>query len=786
MAEWWEQDRPAEQAQWWNTDPVMGVQQSLPGPREQIEDREIARQDVQRQIGGPFDFDAGAPGFLLRADLARADNPEERRLKLESALPGVEVRDVTTPTGPLTVFRPQGEPAFRAIDEAGLSLGDAGDVAGSLVNEENLAALVAALVTRGMSLPARIGVQTITGGAGRVTRSGVEAARGQETDPLSEIFGQAGVSAVSAGAGEGLGTAASKILNPLRGGGLLEPLPGVKQAQQAAREEGLPPLSVGQANPLAERKENQAAMTSQVIPAYRGEQRAAVSGNLAGRADDLGGALPDDELERVMRAQADDLYASIRDPNVPLRDGGKALQQGTDEFRRKSREWVKRKYDAAESVSGGVGFDLTPTQSLLDELAAPVTARAADGGEAQVNKGATGELASIVETLRGLSPDVVDTESATAVNQLRAIRSRLRDIKEQDWQTADANTRQDIRMASRLYDSITETLANPKGGSEEFTRLWSAANKANTFREGVLNTATMRKITAEESPEVLAERYAAPGQTTNLRLLKRVMPSEKWGAFKDSYRTRLLAEPGKINKALDDFAKDKDALNLLFSPVEQRELRAFGSAVSALDSSTMKKVFADQNTAGKRAIALLDGGGQQELADLIKKGGGPDSPFGRNMRAGVFQSILDKATVTEKGAQTLDPQRAITLIDEYVESGRLRGVLLPSDIRALTNLRSYLSAIGRRGDAGAGIQGAEIASGAFDFTNPSRLGTSWLAAGRNAFYARALTNPKIARYLTGEGDKALRPLTSIRAVSTVASLMLADDAKSSERGSLPQ
>lgn len=432
-------------------------------------------------------------------------------------------------------------------------------------------------------------------------------------------------------------------------------------------------------------------------------------------------------------------------------------------------------------------------EKLLDDLLQPVPAKRSQATGAfrspelpaiqpkdqvrDVTLGGTPQdlLAKTFDSITKMDPSVSKYKGKTGYEQLQVLRSQLGDYLAQDFQKLDPAGRQQWRMAKEMQGVLDSVIDTPKGGSPEFTQAWRRASESNKFREKILGATDVTRLAQSENPADLMEQFARPGETTSLRMFKKVMPADKWTEFQGSFKTKLMAEPEKINSTLKEFRKDPDALRLLLNPKDEAELVTFGNSMEKLNGSTVMKVFKNQADEGKRAVELITKGSQSELTDLIKRNGGHDSAFGKNLRAGVVQDMLDKATHVPKGSDhpVVDPRKLVPIISDYVDSGRLKGVLTPADIQTLTNLRAYAAQLGQTADAGAAISGAETAHGLFNFLDIAKIPFNAAKAGSNALQARALTNPKVTKYVFGTG-KTFKPVTELRGAGVALSLIAND------------
>jgi len=87
----------------------------------ETQDQAMAQAGIEQQLNAAFDPSQGLNDFWKRFDLARTVTPEDRQRKLQAQMPNADVRTVThqrdpnLPGKPVTVYRPEGEEAFRPV-----------------------------------------------------------------------------------------------------------------------------------------------------------------------------------------------------------------------------------------------------------------------------------------------------------------------------------------------------------------------------------------------------------------------------------------------------------------------------------------------------------------------------------------------------------------------------------------------------------------------------------------------------------------------------------------------
>lgn len=805
MAEdWYEQYEVAESSkeredmEWYEKYPAFdpniqmgsGVPSGPPGEQadtfeSRTEMREVARADIERQLGDqPFTFEEGLDNMWQRFRLSgggRRDIDDQEKA-LREYMPDAEIKRVKLPDGTEKLaFRPPNEEAFRPVNAAGIDRGDIGSAASYLFNMENAVATVASGLTKTNMFPMRMLFTGLGAGAGRLADTAIDVASGDKTDPLSEIFSDAALSVVFGAGGEAAGTGLSRGLQFMTGRGMFNPSPGARQAKIAAEEEGLPPLTMGQTFPLAARREQQTIQVGDIVAQYRGGQlRESRRGLESQRGQITGQGAPtmsDEELESVVLELTLDLKRGINNPEVALREGGRALQRGRNTFEEVSREWVDRKYLKVLESAEDVRFDLSPVfdQMKIVKKGTPARGRGIDSGTGQptttrASAAPSGDLLNIMKRLDGMA-DV--QEGAEGYQALKQIRTELGDIADGNWQDASSKERYNMRVAADLYDSVTQTISGAQSTSEGFQRMWNSANIANSWRERVLSADSIKKMVKEQNPAKLASTYAKPGEFSNLRLIKRMMPDENWKAFKDSFESRLLSQPEKIPQVLDDFRIEPEALNILMPIERQRQFRTLGLNARRLQQAQSE--WARQSDAGERVIQMIDGGHIDEALRAVRNAGGPESIDGRRIRAGVFEAILRKSEAYDPiiGETVVDPRRASSVISDYINNTSLREVLTKTDMKVLENYRTYLGRLAESADFGASLSGAELSSTALNPLDPKGASQGWLKAASLSAIARGFTNPRVVRYIGGDGRK-LKPITTVRQAATIASLIAKD------------
>lgn len=769
---------------------------------EQAQAAELAEQtlrhaSIERALGGAaFDPSQGVSGFGPRFDLSLSVSPEAREQKLQGMFPGADVRTIDVPPGPLstsdqpspmTVFRPEGEEAFRPIRPRGFDpVGLLGDVSGAVFNPEVAGAIGGAVATRGAGLFGRTAGQAFGAFTGRGAQEGIEGLRGYNPDDAQDIMGRMAFSGGFGAAGEIASVPVQRAISAISPStGFLTPAPGTAQSLQAIREEGLPGLTMGQTHPLLMRRENQLVATTEPIRIARGEQLQAVrEGEQALVGSLSAGGVPPRmsmaDLDVTVDAISYDLQRMINNPDISMREAGRNLQSGLEQFRVSSGQWINSKYQRALEYADDVEFDLSPAMAAIERIRRGTPMEGAVPGQSSFIDPTTGQPFPTMEPsivraeggihadLRSIMSDLEIINNAPQVGResaegLIALRGRLRRLLDQNYTMADAQTRSAMREGQNLYGALTDVMENASSSNATFSTLWKAANRSNRWKEGILQSGDARIIAESETPEALM-RFAAPGNTTTLRMLKRVIPEERFAQFQDGYKTELMSTPEAINRNLDAWRTDPDGLRLLISANDEQALRTYGQGAELL--IRYQNVLQNQKNDGERMMAFFDTATPDQAAAMLRQFGGPDSPQGRQYRAGVVQAILDRTeTFNQATGQFVADPNKVGIIDEYLRNPTVGAFLQPTERRNLENYARALRAYGGgASDVGASMSGAATAGAAFD-VRQGVPGTAWMKQLIASANARIFTMEEASRLLYGAGGVPTES-TTLRALAS--------------------
>lgn len=797
-----------------------GVAQEVgPGVAQRRFDAEQSEQArLEQQLGAPFsrtgEFD---DSFLGRMGLATQEGEEEKALRLQAKNPDFDVRTIQANEGkdPLTVFRRPGEEQFQAIDTPGGSFSsDVADVIGSLGNLENLLSIVGTKGTGGLL------TRLLTSGAGALVGNEadaqIEKAQGFElADGRDRLLERTFATGGAAG-GEVLGGTATTAKQLAKGErGLVKPNPRSEEAIRIVAENPeLENLSAGQVSPVFKRKENQTAQTGNAMLDFRERQQGKLAQSIrdtAPPAKEGDRVFSDQSLidinEQTRRATFEELGETPGSEAV-VRQAGRDLQTARQSLVETKRAEKNQLFDDAfAQATPDIKFDISEAQveaadalkgvrasgkdkitttdpvdtGLLDEAGKPIIKEGEEvveaGKDVRLATKFTGPMKSALDDLSSLKSTIESENPKEAFDQIKALRTQFFDLKQPNPQTGTFT--QEARIASRIYNKLTDALKNPAGGSDEFVSAFGAASKANVDFENLVNTRTLKEIAKSENPQQLFSRIVTDGNFEQLTLLKNELKPQEFRQLGSAFDEFLRADPKSINKTLDKFARDQDSLRTLITKKRENQLRVLGNAAERLDNAPSVKVLKSTGDAGERALKIMEGGSEEQFKAFIDSAVKLNSANEKDTKAallhGVVTKILDKHRSIKDGRTRYNMNKIATELQGLIETGRLKQIADPRTLRALKD-RSYIASVlgASEADVGASLSGASVASEAVSI-NPAEAVGGFLGVAHNEIWARVLTHPGAVRLLAGTG-KQTNPAVdkSIQGVSRLLGIA-ADD-----------
>ena len=757
-------------------------------------EEELKISNVERQLGAPLErTDSGArvefEDSAVRFDMARSNLVSEKLRKFRDTYPDLEIKTFEEDGDTKLAVRKAGSDKYTLLDSSDMiTLSDLAEVGGVVLSPEILTSTLAAIATRGTGLIPRMFGQGIGGFTGRGLDIGIEQIRGYQDDPLKELFTEGVISGGGGVVGEVLFSPVRRLARGAFGRGFMELTPEEETASRTAQEAGIRGLTPGQVNPLARRMESQAAATSKAVQEQRIGQRQDVFDDLTRLREDFGdlSALGHEELEVLAKRIEANIYSLVSDRNVTLETGGRALKKGREEFVRVWNSFVGNRYDTALEAGEDAVFDLRAVQVMAQEFKDGILSKAKpikdESGrfvtaEPEQLRKLNPELSERIDQILRLNPDVSAFRGNSAFEQIKELRTSFFDLK-----NAQVYGKEDINnhYAGKLWGALSDVMNNPRGGSEEFTRLLRSANLANTRFERLLEVQDLKNIALQTRPDHLVTSVAVPGNGFVLRTLERIMPEDKFQTFRGSFKTYLLSQPEKIIPTLNDWRPDRVGLRVLLSPQEETMFRKIGQQMETVNSGPVAALLKSDIVSAEISKRLILDGDSVTLGKLISAAGGKESKEGRSLAAGLVQNILDHATEVERGRSVVNPQKLVSIISDLEKRGITEAVLTQEQQRMLKDRKLLMSFLETKADPGASIQAAEIASDlaaiattpVHPIEGPKKFARGVIHTMRNAFIGRLFTTESGRAFFTGYSkvmSGEVQPdFTTLRALSALA------------------
>lgn len=726
------------------------IDTALSAPIEQ-DQRDAIAANIERQLNRTEDeisasfvnqADLGEPGLddnIARLALADADTAGEKLEAFRKHYPEGDLK--VAPVTQELLFRENASAPYRKVD-AGLMqkfepVGDLIDFLGP-----DLGAIIGEIaVSKGASsLWSVIWRMYLGGFFGETAQQGVQSARGIQQQGFDEVLSQAqtqgGISAVGGALGLGLG----KTIDAFRGGPSVTLAPGAEDALIAGERLGLERnLTVGESldNPIIKKIEGQSGATLPTIQRYM-TARAKELLNIVQKMGDPEEAkklLGTDELARANRAERASILQMMKgtQPKTPLSEGGTALNKGLSQYHKRSGQRVTAAYvkarqieepafqiselqQLAREVQESVPFAKAPIEkpgSIVGPDGKPIGTVVEDQGIGRAGERLQSVINDIATQIRQADPSLppVTTEAGIvpATEQLRAWRTALWDAKTPALGEVANNQH---RQAGRLYGKVTELLKNPKGGSKAFRAAWDKANSMASERFQTLDQLMLMKVAKDETPAQLAKRLGQGNQVDNLRVLRSTIPSEKFAKFQDAVKFDMIENADTLTKRLDGM--DKETLDMLLAPSEQRMFRSMGQKIDALNTLNIKEVISRQTQIGAAVREMFtrnDTASISLLSEMVEKNGGINGKLGKQLRAAIIEDFKERVITRESGSKTVSSGAIEGVIKEFREKG-ITQFLTSQDMRLLANLDEFLPFIRSTTDSGTSLQAASAAAGA--------------------------------------------------------------------------
>lgn len=288
--------------------------------------------------------------------------------------------------------------------------------------------------------------------------------------------------------------------------------------------------------------------------------------------------------------------------------------------------------------------------------------------------------------------------------------------------------------------------------------LRAAANNKG-FEASVLDTQRAQAAKNAEEPAHNMSLFTTqnPSFVTNAqRLANATGQSAEYENAQNAAKTALIRNPADIDAWNRTAAADPATAARIIPAEDQAAITQYGKNVAQVAGSLPAKMAAETDPAARAALAFngASAAPAKDLADLIRRGGGTQSPIGQNLRAGLIQSVITK------GADGLpDIGKTLANVRGIIDDGRAAAVLTPEELTGLNHMvklgEGYTAT--PISDMGAQIAGRGVIQAG---TNPlsifTKEGRAHFMHGLVGIFENRVQNstwmgPKGLRVLTQEG-----------------------------------
>lgn len=772
--------------------------------------------------------EASIANLKMRAKVAAADTKKEKLQAFLQEFPEGDLMLVPRREGPpVLAFRENPDAELKELDPSRMTIPetvadliefgaqDLGSIAGEIA---------ATLRTRGVSLIGVLGRMFVGGTTGEAAQEVAETVAGFGGDEaLSEIAGRSLLKGTVATAGGAIGELTLRpAFNLATGAGVLALRRGASRAQQAAERLGLGklPLNSLTDNPLIKRLAGQARALTPTLQRYVEEQGAMMvnvmikhsfrsrKGITNKQALDALVKAEREEMERISNTALRHLHTK----KTSLTQAGKQIQAALRDWDEAQQGLITAAYTEARSIAEPV-FSLVESKAVAREVLEGVRSNVAmerlpRAAQAAIERGEirqpTFRINTIPSDVRQVAQKLLLMADAPepvmsggkvipVVDQLRALRQELFDLKEAGGFGASAEARQAARFAKRMYGVVTNAIKEPptiRGFGNQptdvamFREAWDRANTMASDRFEMTEKLIFLNAAKSETPTQLAARLgdlSNPAAGDNIRELGLILPQRAYQDFKAAVISNLMDNPFQLRQALD--SAHPTVKKHIFGLNDEGILRNAADAFDRLKSLNMSKAVQDQRKFTRAVGQLISTNKTAEietLEQIVKRNGGLSGSFGRIVRAGIIDDVVRKSVRFKDGRSGIDPNKLNSALEKLKESGAWR-LLDPTERTFLNDHQAVTDLIRMTSDVGASLQGAEAARGVFRMTGAGlrtlaeNLGIGAIMTGRGTF------GGMINHVLIGTGKKDHVPHSLlVREIGSLSTRYVADLSSSSE------
>tara|TARA_B100000282_G_scaffold66397_1_gene44709 strand:- start:16290 stop:19394 length:3105 start_codon:yes stop_codon:yes gene_type:complete len=492
--------------------------------------------------------------------------------------------------------------------------------------------------------------------------------------------------------------------------------PQALKAQQAAERLELPLFGAAQLatdNKLIQAAFTQTAGTSSIPGRLINKQQRALFERLKQKAQSDFDSFTAEELSTYTKLQQDELaeqvyqlvankFGGTLPEGMTLEGIERSIRDSASKLQVSHNELIDEAYKKAFNTAGSdsVVFDLTPLKSIARDIQLGTQIRTTPkrvdkAGRAIDAQGrliptpttrAEGELSGELKEITNALINVLEPKvsklvvkdqgkqkSFDALSQLKGLRDRASRLM---------NDQNDSKSAKLIVDAIDEILENPVGGSKEFLKYYDEAKTLVKLKSDTLNASNIASMFSRKSdvmPNELAEKFwtgqfssrdwdyftkMAKGAAGN-RPDAKIAAQQLIADVQDGFITWLYQNPAKTQERIRTIMEaDSDLFAKIVPDIGDRKaLENISQKSSWLQSDGVQAAMKRDMTVGERALKSIESMTEKEMIDFINKNGGIDGKAATQMRAAVFNRVLEKVSDLDK--QDLNIVDVTKLRDEF-------------------------------------------------------------------------------------------------------------------------
>jgi len=578
--------------------------------------------------------------------------------------------------------------------------------------------------------------------------------------PTKETLQNITERATSKGVGTAIGGLASVPIvggiNVARGSGSFNVTEAGAEALKSAERLNLthkPSVDQITGSPLLQRIGQLARQTSGHFADYDEALRKEVVGKLRGFADQKAIAKLRDNLEVSHDNMINTILTRAKNDPVGLAEGGSALKAGAANYIESSGAMVNKLYKNARDIEAPQ-LDATNLKSTAQGIAKGIPIQMEDGRVVDA-QGLSGELAEVTKILSEVDPKLPTIDGVNGVEQLRAIRSRLYELKNPDIGKTPSN---ENSLANHLFTEVNNTLNNPANTNDLFRQAWAVANTNAAKRFDAIDKLEVITKTRNDSLENLALNYGKPNSASAINQIRGLISNKDFSKFQNSIMTDLLRR-ANVGEDLTKIIKsyDKETIGKIMRPDQIADFNRIGKELNFLKKANIQEHLENQSSDMLLIDDMVNTNSSRAISEILKtiehSPGGTKGELAKSMRSATMELMFTKIIQRKKGSDAISESALNDIFTKFKQTGATK-FLSPEDLSAIKDVNSLAPFIKfEAGEAGASLSGAATARGALGFLSLAEEGSNTAIRHliENIGVARLFTSKTGRRLLTGRG-----------------------------------